>query len=182
MVFAETESFEMERVEELFQTELAKWKADDFKIKLLILGEAPLSHAKYFYGKNRGGWLSGIRAFLGVEQNLLLTSLRNKGILAIDLYKYPIETKRYDEDKANALFDKTYVSNRIAELESQGLLDESTKAVYRYKKLIHRELPIPMSLKRKLITDGDDKPISLFTQERPNQLLSADMEEIINRL
>ena len=182
MILTEEERLEVIGMEDLFQTELEQWKIGGFKVKLIVLGEAPLSCAKYFYGKNRGTYLSGLRATFGVPSTHLLGKLREKGILAIDLYKYPIATSNYDQDKTNSLFDQTYLKQRIEELDKRGLLSESVKAVFRYKKLISRKLPIGSVLSSILVRDADGSALSLFIQERPNQLLSTQMEVLINSL
>jgi hypothetical protein len=173
---------EAECVEAFYQAELDHWNHGNYQVKLLILGEAPLSCDKYFYGRNRGNYLSGLRTHLGVTLPNLLSALREKGILAIDLYQEPRPTFEYDNDLANTLYDQLYVKDRIDELSRRGLLSDSAQAVYRYKKLITRGLNIGVDLENRLIRDGNGAPISLFNQERPNQQLGQQMIDNIDDL
>ncbi len=109
------------------------------KIKLLILGEAPLSSSQYFY-KNPGGFLSILAKHYGVSKNNLIKTLGNKGILVLDIYKFPVPTVFYDEDKKNVLYDDCYIEEKINYLTTAGLLDNNTWSVFRYQKLINRNL------------------------------------------
>jgi len=173
---------EAECVEAFYQAELEHWINGNHQVKLLILGEAPLSCDKYFYGRNRGNYLGGLKTHLDVTLQNLLSALRERGILAIDLYREPRPTADYNIDRANALYNPLYVNDRIDELSRSGLLSDSAKAVYRYKKLITRGLKIGVDLENRLIRDGNGAPISLFIQERPIQLLGPQMIDIIDNL
>jgi hypothetical protein len=165
---------EAELVQKLFKKELDAWK--ERKINLLILGEAPLSAKKYFYGHTPGGYLSGLRAHLKVEQTELLSKLRECGIFNLDLYPNPLATKHYDDDHKNSLFSHAYLEDRLTQMTKAGILDIGTpvNTVYRYKKLIARKLPLK-SFGFKFINDNKNSPISLFSQERPNQIISPQI-------
>jgi hypothetical protein len=173
---------ETECVEAFYQAELNHWIHGNYQVKLLILGEAPLSCDKYFYGRNRANYLGGLKTHLGVTLPNLLSALREKGILAIDLYREPRPTADYTNDRANALYNSLYVNDRIDELSRRGLLSDSAQAVYRYKKLITRGLKIGVDLENRLIRDSMGVPISLFIQERPIQLLGPQMITVIAAL
>ena len=66
---------EKNKVEKIFNKELEKWKEGSFRIKLLILAEAPLSSDKYFYHKP-GNFLYGIKNQLISKLTIMKNSIR----------------------------------------------------------------------------------------------------------
>jgi len=171
-----------------FIHEVGCWKGE-FKIKLLIIAEAPLSCNKYFYRPHIGNFLISLRDFFDVDQKDLLKTLRQKGVFVLDLYKYPIRTEYYDNDKNHKLFDPKWFCNNLKLLGNAGLLDGNTKIVFRYKKLISRFedmktkiIRIPCINPGCLLRDSEGKMVSLNSQEIPKKILSNEVINYLNQL
>lgn len=132
------------KVEKLFQRECDLWVIGNYKCKLIILGEAPLTTQQFFYNKKTGGYLSFLKQHYTDAKNFkdddFREFLRVKGILNLDIYKYPLPTNFYDNDKACIFYDEIFVKNKISSLTEMGIINTNTKFVYRYQKLIDRKL------------------------------------------
>jgi hypothetical protein len=132
------------KVEDLFQKECELWENRGLKCELVIFGEAPLTTKQFFYNKKTGKYLSFLKQHYTIAKNLkdddFREFLRVKGILNLDIYQYPLPTNFYDNDKACILFDEIYVKNKISSLTKKGIINTNTKFVYRYQKLIDRDL------------------------------------------
>jgi hypothetical protein len=132
-------------IDVLFQKECEKWLAQNLKCKLLILGEAPLSSKKYFYNKNTGTYLSFLKQHYTEAKSLKDSDYRNflreKGILSLDIYRFPLPTEFYDNDKKLILFDREFISAKIKRLIDMKIITDQTIFTYRYKKLIERGIP-----------------------------------------
>lgn len=132
------------KVEDLFQKECEIWVKRELKCELVILGEAPLTTKQFFYNKKTGKYLSFLKQhYLEAKEfkdDEFKEFLRVKGILNLDIYKYPLPTNFYDNDKSSILFDEIFVKNKISSLTAMGIINANTKYVYRYQKLIDREL------------------------------------------
>ncbi len=132
-------------VDVLFQKECEKWSTQNLKCKLLILGEAPLSSEKYFYNKKTGTYLSFLKQHYTNAKQLKDSDyrdyLRVKGILSLDIYRFPLPTQFYDNDKKLILFDNQFISGRINNLIDLNIITNQTIFTYRYKKLIDRGIP-----------------------------------------
>ncbi len=121
---------EANRVKSIFYNELELWVRP---AKILIIGEAPLSSSKYFY-KQPGNFLKGLDQYYSLKENdKIIERLRNN-FLVIDIFRYPLPTLFYEEDK-KALLDLDYLSELITDLRKSKLIDENTSFVFRYKKL-----------------------------------------------
>lgn len=142
-IFQELEN-ETRKIEDLFKIECELWVKRKLKCKLAILGEAPLTTKQFFYNKKTGKYLSFLKQHYTDAKNLkddeFKEFLRGKGILNLDIYKYPLPTNFYDNDKLSILFDEIFVENKILSLTEMKIINTNTKYVYRYKKLIDREL------------------------------------------
>lgn len=134
-------------IEDKFKEECDKWNWNEnhLKCKLIILGEAPLSSSKYFYNNikgSTGNYLSFLKQhYIGaksLKDEDFKDFLRNKGILNLDIYQYPLPSIIY---KKKGMFDSSFFENKIKNLKKLGLITEDTIFVYRYKKLIDRGLP-----------------------------------------
>ena len=132
------------KVEDLFQKECELWVKRGLKCELVIFGEAPLTTKQFFYNKKTGKYLSFLKQHYTDAKKLkdddFREFLRVKGILNLDIYKYPLPTNFYDNDKACILFDEIFVKNLISSLTEKGIINTNTKFVYRYQKLIDRKL------------------------------------------
>jgi hypothetical protein len=135
---------ESKKVEKLFLQEVDLWVKGSFKCKFIILGEAPLTTKQFFYNKKTGSYLSFLKQHYEEAKKLkdeeFKGFLREKGILNLDIYKYPLPTSFYDNDKMSILFDESHLANKISVLTKLGLIDSTTVYVYRYQKLLDREL------------------------------------------
>jgi hypothetical protein len=107
-------------------------------LKLIIIGEAPLSVKKYFY-LNNGNYLLDIKKIYEQKcKNLcfdLNDNLASDGIVLVEMYKYLIASKLYNNDRKFKYWDPYYFENQIKILSDKKLIDENTKVVFRYKKL-----------------------------------------------
>ena len=154
------EQMEIERV---FSAEIRKWEKP---AKLIILGEAPLESKKYFY-KIQGNFLNSIKLFYKVEQNQLLESLRNN-VLILDIFQFPISTHFYEKDTFDILFDGKYFEAKLTSIKK--IVDDETKFVFRYKKLIR--FSSRDELKSLNYIDNDINKCYLNEKERSVQELS----------
>ena len=168
---------EIQKIDNSFYNEIALWKKP---IKTLILGEAPLSSSGYFYNK-QGNFLSGLKPYLAFKNKEdFLPALRDKAIFVLDIYKYPIPTIFYDKDDKNlSLYDDEYLKERISYLRNNNLLDNNTKAIFRYKKLIIRNLHKQKSLSQLNFIINNGKISHLFSKERPKQILDSYVQSLI---
>ena len=138
------------KVEKLFQRECDLWVSGNFKCKLIILGEAPLTTKQFFYNKKTGGYLSFLKQHYEKAKKLkdedFKDFLREEGILNLDIYQYPLPTNFYDNDKGAILFDESHLAKKISMLEKLKLIDSNTMYVYRYQKLLDRKLHLKRPL------------------------------------
>jgi hypothetical protein len=143
---------EIKEIEEVFKSECAIWKKHNLSCKLIILGEAPLSSNQFFY-KAPGSYLSFLKNHYpnwnakGSGPQDFLDFLRNKGILNLDIYKFPLPTTFYDSDKNLYLFDGQYLTKKINDLTKLGIINSQTCYIYRYQKLLYRNLQLQEPLK-----------------------------------
>lgn len=173
---------EISCIENSFQQEVNKWRGEH-TIRLLILAEAPLSCERYFYNRNRGNFLSGLRKYFNASQDDLLTVLRANGIFVLDMYKYPIRTYYYDQDgKTHSLFDPVWFCDKVKTLQNNGLINCQTRAVFRYKKLRERVedmekkgINIPCLQQLCFLIDSQSRRACLNKQERPAHILSDEV-------
>jgi hypothetical protein len=159
-------SRDAQKIQAIFQKECAIWVSRNLKCKLLILGEAPISRKQFFYNKKTGTYLSFLKQHYLPAKNLkdddFKEFLRIKGILNLDIYKYPLPTNFYDSDKGLILFDANFINSQIQSLNSIGIITSETICVYRYQKLINRKLY--SSIKIPLIAIGNhiiNEPIAI---------------------
>ena len=135
---------ESKKVENLFLQELDLWVKGNFKCKLIILGEAPLTTKQFFYNAKTGSYLSFLKQHYKEAKKLkdaeFKDFLRKKGILNLDIYRYPLPTNFYDNDKEAVLYNEFHMANKISALTKLNLIDSNTVYVYRYQKLLDREL------------------------------------------
>ena len=137
-------SNEAQKVEEIFQKECAIWVNRKLTCKLMVLGEAPLTRKQFFYYKKTGKYLSFLKQYYVNSKKLkdddFKEFLRVKGIMNLDIYQYPLPTNFYDNDKKSILFDPAFISSQISDLTNMGIINTNTVYVYRYQKLIDRNL------------------------------------------
>jgi hypothetical protein len=152
-------------IDVLFQKECEKWSAQNLKCKLLILGEAPLSSEKYFYNKKTGNYLSFLKQHYTDAKQLKDSDyrdyLRDKGILSLDIYRFPLPTQFYDNDKNLILFDTGFISGKIKSLVDMEIITDQTIFTYRYKKLIERGIPNLDPFSQINFPHIKDKPIAI---------------------
>lgn len=141
-------------------------------LKLIILGEAPLSEDKYFYN-NQGTFLDSLRVFWGLKKNKELPAkMLDKRVLVLDIYKWPIPSDFYTKDENQVLLDEGYVKEKIDLLKKSKLIDANTHFVFRYKKLFKTiNIPAFEGLKfLKEINEINDKLVSFNKGEKPQEL------------
>ncbi len=144
------------------EEEIKLWVKNNHTIRLIILGEAPLSFNKFFYN-TQGNFLNGLKDFYNATNDNLKVVLRQKGIFVLDTYKFPIKTGYYDRMAGAVLFDEDYLNNKFQELRNLGLLNDDTKIVFRYKKLFRRNNILQnMNIHNNYLTNTDEKPVSFY--------------------
>jgi hypothetical protein len=152
-------------IDVLFQKECDKWSTQNLKCKLLILGEAPLSSEKYFYNKKTGTYLSFLKQHYTDAKEFTDSDYRNylreKGILSLDIYRFPLPTEFYDNDKNLILFDTGFISGKIKSLVDMEIITDQTIFTYRYKKLIERGIPNLDPFSQINFPHIKDKPIAI---------------------
>jgi len=127
---------EINLIENCFDNEINQW---DEPAKLVILGEAPQSYLNYFYVKP-GNFLSVLLKHYKKEEveDHFLLFLRKKGILLLDIYKFPIPSEFYRNDKNNILYDESYFIKKLNKLDVKKKVNKETKFIFRYKMLINK--------------------------------------------
>ena len=153
----------------LLKEEIERWKVSKSKVKVIILGEAPLSNDKYIYGNHAGNYLSGLKKYFGINPGIDPRPIfRDLGILALDVYGKSAPTSDFDKNPIG-LFKPEVLDDIIEDLQKSQLIDENVVVVFRYKKLLIRRL-IPTALKHFKILNS-----SLYKNERGVQLLSDEV-------
>lgn len=163
---------ESENVDKLWECIVSQHAQKNIPLKLIILGEAPLESKKYFYN-NPGTFLDSLRDHWNLSRNdLLPEKMLEKGVLVLDVYKYPIPSEFYKKDKDNVLFDETYVIKKIELLRKNQLIsDEETHFVFRYKELLSkRKLHEVNAFKGFNFISHNEKIASFNAVERPQKL------------
>lgn len=128
-------SAEIGAIEDAFKRELSNWGSK--KIILLILGEAPLSSDQYFYHGSEGNFLGMLKTtYKDIIQDDFYEILRLKGILVLDVYKYPIPTVFYDSTTSPLYYDHKYIEQKLCQIAP--FVDNNTKAIFRYGKLLNK--------------------------------------------
>lgn len=138
-------------------------------LKLIILAEAPLKYEKYFY-KNQATFLDSLRSHWELDSNANLPAkMIEKGVLLLDIYKYPLPSQFYKKDEGDVLYDDNYVSSKINILKSYNLINDSTHFVFRYKQLFNKKkLQANDSLKKLIyIKDKNGEFVSFNQKEKP---------------
>ncbi len=129
-----------EVIQELWLNEVKQLEWQGKPLRLIILGEAPLSPSKYFYVKN-GNYLRELKKIYlekcKIEDLAMMNyHLYRDRILLLELFKEPLPTDEFDNDTKMEHWDSSHFSNQLNILSTAGLLDKKhTKIVFRYKKL-----------------------------------------------
>jgi|GEM_PF-2411488 len=109
-------------------------------IKYLIIGEATVSYANYFYNPHspETAFLRA-RHFNCITKPELINLFQANSVLVFDLYPLPLPTFIYDNVKFDCT-DPDYVRllNEYYEAKLGGRIDKNTKVVLRYIKLWKR--------------------------------------------
>ena len=146
------------------------------KIKLVIFAESPISHDKYFYNNHPANFLSGLRAYYGVNQKDFIQHLLNNDILIFELFKYPLDPKFYKKHFASFI-DENYISSKLNLITP--LFDNNTRFIFRYKMLTESQYRRMLhyliafnSHYHRFNLDGTGNPQNIFITERPIQTLN----------
>jgi hypothetical protein len=154
-------------------------KKNNGALKLIILGEAPLSENKYFY-KSQGTFLDSLRVFWELPTNKKLPAkMLEKRVLLLDIYKWPIPSDFYTKDENQILLDKDYVQSKIDLLKKSELIDANTHFVFRYKKLF-KTRSIPAFNELKFLKDRNGDLVSFNKGEKPQELNENVKEYLTN--
>jgi hypothetical protein len=149
-------------IENCINEEINFWINNNHTIRLIVLGEAPLSFNKFFY-QTQGNFLTGLKKFYETTNPDLKNVLRQNGIFVLDAYRFPIKTGYYDGVAGAILFDEVYLNNKCQQLRNLGLINDDTKIVFRYQKLFERQHIINNeNIINKYLTNVDRAPISLY--------------------
>lgn len=144
------------------EEEINLWVNNNQTIRLIILGEAPLSFNKFFYN-TQGNFLNGLKDFYNTTNPNLKDVLRQNGIFVLDTYKFPIKTGYYDRVAGAVLFDEIYLNNKFQELRNFGLVNDNTKIVFRYKKLFRRNnILLNVNIRNNYLKNAVEKAVSFY--------------------
>ena len=144
------------------EEEINLWVNNNQTIRLIILGEAPLSFNKFFYN-TQGNFLNGLKDFYNTTNPNLKDVLRQNGIFVLDTYKFPIKPGYYDRVDGAVLFDEIYLNNKFQELRNFGLVNDNTKIVFRYKKLFRRNnILLNVNIRNNYLKNAVEKAVSFY--------------------
>ena len=156
---------EIKQIDGLWYEEVKKHKSEKSKLKLIIVGEAPISYEKYFYNY-QGTFLNSLKEFWKLKTNRdLPNKMIENRVLLLDIYKYPLPPEFYKKDKKNILFSEDYILNKIDYLTKLELIGDETFSVFRYKQLFKFEHILGLNFLK-----DDDKLVSLNESEIPQKL------------
>lgn len=172
---------EITEINQCIEEEINLWIKNNYTIRLIILGEAPLSFDYFFYNKQRT-FLTGLKEFYKTTNPNLKNVLRQNGVFILDTYRFPIKTKYYDSSAGGILFDEIYFNEKFQQLRELGLIDDNTKIVFRYKKLFKRNyIMVNKNILNKHIKNANKNPVSLYASgEYGNVFLSQEVIEYLN--
>jgi hypothetical protein len=172
---------EITEINQCIEEEINLWIKNNYTIRLIILGEAPLSFDYFFYNKQRT-FLTGLKEYYKTTNPNLKNVLRQNGIFILDTYRFPIKTKYYDSSAGGILFDEIYFNEKFQQLRELGLIDDNTKIVFRYKKLFKRNyIMVNKNILNKHIKNANKNPVSLYASgEYGNVFLSPEVIEYLN--
>lgn len=172
---------EITEINQCIEEEINLWIKNNYTIRLIILGEAPLSFDYFFYNKQRT-FLTGLKEFYKTTNPNLKNVLRQNGVFILDTYRFPIKTKYYDSSAGGILFDEIYFNEKFQQLRELGLIDDNTKIVFRYKKLFKRNyIMVNKNILNKHIKNANKNPVSLYASgEYGNVFLSPEVIEYLN--
>ncbi len=172
---------EITEINQCIEEEINLWIKNNYTIRLIILGEAPLSFDYFFYNKQRS-FLTGLNEFYKTTNPNLKNVLRQNGVFILDTYRFPIKTKYYDSSAGGILFDEIYFNEKFQQLRELGLIDDNTKIVFRYKKLFKRNyIMVNKNILNKHIKNANKNPVSLYASgEYGNVFLSPEVIEYLN--
>ncbi len=172
---------EITEINQCIEEEINLWIKNNYTIRLIILGEAPLSFDYFFYNKQRT-FLTGLKEYYKTTNPNLKNVLRQNGVFILDTYRFPIKTKYYDSSAGGILFDEIYFNEKFQKLRELGLIDDNTKIVFRYKKLFKRNyIMINKNILNKHIKNANKNPVSLYASgEYGNVFLSPEVIEYLN--
>lgn len=149
-------------IDTCIEDEINLWINNNYTIRLIVLGEAPLSFINFFYHKE-GNFLTGLRNLYETTNPELKNVLRQNGIFVLDAYRFPIKTGYYDRAAGAILFDEVYLNDKFKQLRDLHLINDSTKIVFRYKKLFRRNYIIQNeNIINTYLTNANGQPISLY--------------------
>jgi hypothetical protein len=156
------------------------------RIKLIIWAEAPLSKEKYFYN-SPNTFLSALKTHYNnnckpipalTNKNFIIF-LNKRGVLLIDLFKYPLPSELYKSHRS-AFLDIDYIKNKLELIKDH--IDEKTVFTYRYKMLrdinIFQKNPELIKFDKHFIKDKNNKIQTIFESERP-QVINELMESAL---
>ena len=154
---------EITKINLCIEEEINLWINNNCTIRLIILGEAPLSFDYFFYNKQRS-FLTGLKDFYTTTNPNLKNVLRQNGIFVLDTYKFPIKTEYYDRVAGAVLFDNCYLNNKFQQLRDLELINNDTKIVFRYKKLHRRnDILLNVNITNSYLKNAEGQPISLYS-------------------
>jgi len=131
---------ELKFIHEIWLNEVELFKLQKVKLKLIIIGEAPLSAEQYFYAEN-GSYLGDLYRDYYKKCQVILdfnSYLRKNGIILIEMYQHAIPSSLYRRDSKFNYWDPNYFQLQLETLKVAGLLDQDTKFIFRFKHLCAR--------------------------------------------
>lgn len=136
----EKQSEELIIVKRHWNNQVDEIKKSNGKIKLLIIGEAPISVNQYYYNPIKNyQYLDDLINYYKPAKGMTIQDkhklLIEKGILLIELYPFPLASKLYDADKHFKFWDPIFFENQIKTLSTNGLIDDNPHLIFRYRKL-----------------------------------------------
>jgi hypothetical protein len=167
-------------IDEKWKSVVEEHKKQKGPLKLIIVGEAPLTLNKYFY-INQGTFLDSLREHWKLKKNNELPDeMLNKRILVLDIYKYPIPSEFYKKDRAKVLLDVEYLNDKINLLRENHLINGETHFVFRYKQLYEdRKLNTLEAFKGCNFIRSNEEIVSFNTGEKPQKLNTTVKEYLV---
>jgi hypothetical protein len=164
----------------VFSKELVAWRVP---AKLVTLGECTQSAEGHIYinQKTFNNYFKPLKSVIVFENK---DQLREFGVLNIDVYKYPLNSDMYAFDKGNELYDQNYIKSQLICLNKNGIIDENTVFVFRYKRVMEKTRSEVYEILREINKDVQilDEPLGygIFSSEL-NEKIKHNLKQILTQ-
>lgn len=176
-------------------------------VKLVIVGEAPIRSATYFYNAP-GSYLNSIKHYLSWDNVGIVQPNPQAGIQHVkyvgnqipQLHQHLANGINFYNALSNfgilvwdiyewplpsvvynnchqLLLDNDYVLNQVNQLANENIIDDNTRFVFRYQNLINRGLANNQSFNGRYFINNNGNPVRLAIRDRGYTVLT---QEVIN--